>query len=168
VHWLPVLAGLVLVVHAWWPPLSNLGLLALAAVLVSIYSLVYVFLLGLLFLGSQGDYGHCQEMIQTVVVTAPIPASAFRPTEPAIFCREGNYGLFGTRHQILEVYGTADRAKQDAILAKLDQAKPSENTEAIQVLFYEKENVLFWKKDRGGANGGTRGPESLIRIAVVH
>jgi hypothetical protein len=162
-----VLTGLLLILHVLWSRLSNWGLFALAVVLVLVYSLVYAFTLGLLFIGSRGDYGHCREMIQSVAATAPIPASAFNPTEPAVFCLEGNYGLFRTRYQILQVYGVTGRAKQDAILVKLKQVRHIENTEAIQVLFYQRENVVFWRNDKNGASGGTRGPESLLRIAVV-
>lgn len=163
-----VLTGLLLVLHALWPRLSNFGLFALASVFVLIYSLAYAFTLGLLFIGSSGDYGHCEQMIASVSATAPIPPSAFHPTQRAVFCNEGNYGLFRTRYQILQVYGVSERAKQDAILVKLKQVKYAENTEAMQVLFYERENVLFWRNDKNGASGGTRGPESLLRIAVVH
>lgn len=162
-----LVTGLVLVTHAFWPQLTRAVLLALAIVLVTSYGLIYVFTLGLLFVSSRGDYGHCEQTIQSVTATTPIPPSAFNPAQKAVFCLEGNYGLFRTRYQILEVYGVADRTTQDAILVQLNRVRDIENTEAIQVLFYEKENVKFWKNDKNGASGGRREPESLLRIALV-
>ncbi len=163
-----VLAGLFLVLHTLWPRFSNSGLYASAVGFVLIYSLVYAFTIGLLLIGSRGDYGHCEAMIQSIAATAPIPPSAFSPTQPAVSCLEGNYGLFRTRYQILQIYGVSDPAKQDLIVVKLKQIKNAENTEAMQILFYESENVLFWRNDKNGASGRTRGTESLLRIAVVH
>ena len=160
--------GLLIVLHVIWPRLSTVGLLAVGILSATIYSLVYVFTLGLLFISSRGDYGHCEQMIQSVAATAPIPPSAFDPTQPAAFCREGNYGLFRTRYQILEIYAITERKTQDAILVSLKRVRRAENTESIQVLFYERENVQFWHNDKNGVSGGNRGPEVLLRTAVVH
>jgi len=162
-----VVAGLLLVLHALRPQLSDAVHFALAIVSVTIYGLIYAYTLGLLILSSSGDYGHCEDMIENASATAPLPPAAFDPMRKAVFCLEGNYGLFRTRYQILEVYGITDRATQDAILQQLDRVRHVENTEAIQVLFYEKENVRLWKNSKNGASGGERGPESLLRIALI-
>jgi hypothetical protein len=144
------------------------ALLAIGIICATIYSLVYVFTLMLLFVASRGDYGHCDQMIQTAAASGRVPPSAFDPTRPAGFCMVANYGLFRTRYQILGVYGVTDRNAQDAILGGLKQLRHDENTEAIQVLFYEKENVKILRSVKNGTNGGTRGPEILLRTAVVH
>src|ERR1700690_960906 len=163
-----VLAGMLLGVRVLWPQMTPTALLAIGIICATIYCLVYVFTLGLLFVSSRGDYGHCEQMIHGVAATASIPPSAFDPAHPAAFCLEGNYGLFRTRYQILQIYGVAERKTQDAILVSLNRVRQAENTESIQVLFYERENVHLWHNDKNGASGGTRGPEILLRTAVVH
>ena len=163
-----LLCGLILVVRALRPKLNNFGLVLFAIGVVSSYGVVYAITIGLLVVSSESDYGHCEEMIQSIAATAPIPMSAFDPSHPAVFCKVGNYGLFRTRYQVLEVYGVSDRAKQDEILMRLKQTKHRLNTQAVQVLFYEKENVQFRKNDKNGSSEGIRGPESVLRIATVH
>ena len=138
-----MLAGLFLVLHTLWPRFSNSGLYASAVGFVLIYSLVYAFTIGLLLIGSRGDYGHCEAMIQSIAATAPIPPSAFSPTQPAVSCLEGNYGLFRTRYQILQIYGVSDPAKQDLIVVKLKQIKNAENTEAMQILLSKVKMCCF-------------------------
>jgi hypothetical protein len=163
-----VLAGFLLVLRVLQPQLKTASLFAFALALVTVYSLIYAWTIGLLLVSSRGDYGHCEELIRGVSTSAPIPPSAFDPTKRAVFCMVANYGLFRTRYQILDIYGITDRATQDAILLKLTQVRHAEHTEVIQVLFFEKENVRLWKSDMNSASGGARGPESPLRIAVVH
>jgi hypothetical protein len=128
---------------------------------------VYATNLALLMVSSRGDYGHCDQIKRAIVETVPIPPSAFNPAEPALACLVGNYGLFRTHYQTVLVYGVTGPAQQDAILLQLKRLRKAVNAEAIQVLFYEKENVRTWKA-ASGASGGERGPETITRTAVVH
>jgi hypothetical protein len=76
--------------------------------------------------------------------------------------------MFLRRSAVLLIYGVEDPTKQDQLLKAIAGYKRRQGAEPIRVEFYEQENWIPFAYDREGkVLGRKRGPERLLRIAVI-
>ena len=69
---------------------------------------------------------------------------------------------------VISVYAVTEPARQDAILAKIrEMQRNGLITRKVEVLFYERENMIYTPVDKKGFWGARRGPERLIRDVTL-
>ena len=74
--------------------------------------------------------------------------------------------MFFKRFDVVYIYGVTDMEAQNRILKQFAEYHHANRTRSIRVRFLEKENWTTWNYP-GGASGGSRGPEKVIRLAVI-
>jgi hypothetical protein len=149
-------------VHASPRPFLVMGAAVPAAVL---YGLLCV---GIGFTDSGvGAFADCEGLRGAAASSGNVPESLSVPGGPAVSCQTGLFGMFLTRYDVLNVYGVTASATQGRVLQNLENYRRTSHTKPIRVEFYEKENWTSWHNEKNGASGGRRGPERLIREAVV-
>jgi hypothetical protein len=111
--------------------------------------------------------GQCQPVDDALMSLGYIPPSAAFPHRGATGCGSARYGLFFQSVNHVSVYGVTSWPDQNRVLRALSKLAIETNLAPTKVWFYEKEK---WIEERS-SNGvifGHRGPENLLRIAVVH
>lgn len=161
-----MVAGLLITVQAIAPKTSSRLLRTIFGVLIGAYAALYLLtIVSMSF--SSGDWGHFEDLSQAAIRTNLIPQSVSQPNRPAVFCEIMRYGIFRNRYQVMLIYGVP-RDAQDLILASIRSAQLRLSAEPVRVMFYERENWRTWHNEADGASGGSRGPETLDRVTVIH
>jgi len=153
-------------VHASPRPFVVMGL---AIPIALLYGLLYV---GIEFTDEwrssrAGAFADCQGLRDAAASSAELPESLSVPGGPAVSCQTGLFGMFLTRYDVLNVYGVTASAAQARVLQSLENFRRASHAKPIRVEFYEKENWISWHNEKNSATGGRRGPEKLIREAVI-
>jgi hypothetical protein len=135
-----------------------------AAVLV-VYCSFYI----LIHLSDGGAFDNCDQNIQAASVDGLVGQSISAPGRAAAFCNSGRFGVFLTRYDVIMLYGIKVKAEQNRVIQALIYSRAQgQRARPIRVYFYEKENWVTWKNESNGASGGSRGPETLLRVAVLN
>ncbi len=162
-----ILYGLTALARAGAPNVSLTLLRVVRIVLLVAYFGWYGWSLLLLAVDKSGDLGHCQDFVDAAVQTKVVPQSVSSTGQPAVFCSIAEYGILRSSYQAIETYGVP-RDQQYKVLMALTAAHHRMNGTAVQVVFYEKENwQIQTAADGKTVIGGSRGPEKILRVAVI-
>jgi len=105
-------------------------------------------------------------LTEAATKVAVIPQSISVPNRKGVLGNSAMYGMFFTRFDVIMIYGVDRSDSQDRILQEFVSYRRTYHTRPLRVKFYERENWAIWKRP-GGASGGSRGPEIIIRREVI-
>jgi hypothetical protein len=120
-------------------------------------------------IGDKGWSDNGRALIEAAATGGAVPMSLVEVGRPAAFWDSGRFGVFLTRYDIVVIYGVVGRSEQEELTKRLLISRTLEKTpRPIRVYFYERENWTTWKNEATRASGGHRGPERLLRVAVLN
>lgn len=138
---------------------ASIGIVAAAYCLIHAPSMVFDF--------DPTPSGELEALTQAATNVAAIPQSVSVPGRVGVFGDSArNEGIFLTRFDVVSVYGVTQKESQDRILQQFGAYYRIHRTRPLHVQFYERENWTTWKGSNG-VSGGARGPEQLVRCAVI-
>jgi hypothetical protein len=126
-----------------------------------------LFAFGMQFIQTGADrLGECPGLDQAASSSHVIPMSKARPGYAAVGCGVERRGIFLVFYNDMSVYGVTDTAAQEQVLESIAEHYRQAHTHPVRVRFYEEENWSV-RQGKNGVTFGSRGPETLIRVASV-
>ena len=143
-------------------PISPRQQRASIGIVVAVYCVIFAY-------SRIWDFGTSDQiegLTQAATNVAVIPQSVSVPKRVGVFGDSDKYGVFFTRFDVVIVYGVTQKESQDRILQQFGAYHRVHRTRPLRVKFYEREN---WTTFNGsnGVSGGQRGPEKVVRCAVI-
>jgi hypothetical protein len=133
---------------------------------IGIVAAVYCVIFAYSRIWNFGTSDQIEELAQAATNVAVIPQSVSDPKRVGVFGYSATYGILFTRFDVVIVYGVTQKESQDRILHQFEAYHRAHRTRPLHVEFYEREN---WTTVEGsnGVSGGQRGPEKVVRCAVI-
>ena len=151
-------------VHWHQSPFSSRQQRAAFAIVITVYCLIYA--PPRIFDFDQNASDQFEALTQAATNAAVIPQSVSDPKRVGVFASSAWYGMFFTRFDVISIYGVTGRESQDRILQTFGDYHRIHSTRPLHVQFYERENWSTWQ-GANGVSGGRRGPEKVVRCAVI-
>lgn len=159
-----LLLSRVVSVHWHEIPISSRQQRASIGIVVAVYCLIYA--PSRIFDFDQNPSDQLEALTQAATTVAVIPQSVSVPKRVGVFGVSARYGMFFTRFDVVRVYGVTQKESQDRILQQFGEYHRTHRTRPLHVQFYERENWTTWEGSNG-VSGGARGPERMVRCAVI-
>jgi hypothetical protein len=136
---------------------------AMALPLTVLYTIFFV---AIQFVATGADrLGECPGLDQAATKSGVIPESQWRG-QAAVGCGVERRGMFLSYYNDMTVYGVTDTEAQQSVLDEVAKQQREAHTHAMQVSFFEKENVST-RKESNGVIFQKAAPVKLIRVVNI-